>query len=166
MVSNVAILTGLNRKEVKKLNELDANQASTNTKQYNRSVRVIGGWINDPDYLRPGGVPIRGSIALWFGGKSGWRRKRTQGWWRRTTHQGQNGPEREELHDARAPGSRRGCVTVIHSELYSLITQNVYCINSFRLKFIRWWTPYIRNKNSRKAYCYANSNPSCTNIII
>lgn len=56
-VSNVAILTGLNRKEVKKLNELDADQSSTNTKQYNRSVRVIGGWINDTDYLRPNGSP-------------------------------------------------------------------------------------------------------------
>lgn len=55
-VSNVAILTGLNRKEVKKLNELDADHSSTNSKQYNRSIRVIGGWINDPDYLRPDGT--------------------------------------------------------------------------------------------------------------
>lgn len=55
-VSNVAILTGLNRKEVKKLNELDAEQSITSSKQYNRSIRVIGGWINDPDYLRPDGT--------------------------------------------------------------------------------------------------------------
>ncbi|MDH5353636.1 MAG: DUF6502 family protein [Gammaproteobacteria bacterium] len=54
-VSNVAILTGLNRKEVKKLNELDASQTKTGSKQYNRSIRVIGGWINDPDYLRADG---------------------------------------------------------------------------------------------------------------
>ena len=56
-VSNVAILTGLNRKEVKKLHELDTDQPASNSKQYNRSIRVIGGWINDPAYLRPDGAP-------------------------------------------------------------------------------------------------------------
>ena len=56
-VSNVAIITGLNRKEVKKLNELDADQSTTSSKQYNRSIRVIGGWINDPDFLRNDGSP-------------------------------------------------------------------------------------------------------------
>jgi hypothetical protein len=56
-VSNVAILTGLNRKEVKKLHELDADQSASNSKQYNRSIRVIGGWINDPAFLRPDGAP-------------------------------------------------------------------------------------------------------------
>jgi hypothetical protein len=56
-VSNVAILTGLNRKEVKKLHELDADQSVSNSKQYNRSIRVIGGWINDPAFLRVDGAP-------------------------------------------------------------------------------------------------------------
>ena len=56
-VSNVAILTGLNRKEVKKLHELDAEQSASSNKQYNRSIRVIGGWINDPVFLRPDGAP-------------------------------------------------------------------------------------------------------------
>jgi len=56
-VSNVAILTGLNRKEVKKLHELDIDQPASSSKQYNRSIRVIGGWINDPDYLRANGSP-------------------------------------------------------------------------------------------------------------
>ena len=55
-VSNVAILTGLNRKEVKKLHELDLDQSTSSSKQYNRSIRVIGGWINDPAFLRPDGV--------------------------------------------------------------------------------------------------------------
>jgi hypothetical protein len=45
-VSNVAILTGLNRKEVKKMHELDVDQSSVNSKQYNRVIRVLGGWIN------------------------------------------------------------------------------------------------------------------------
>ncbi len=56
-VSNVAILTGLNRKEVKKLHELDTDFSPSNSKQYNRSIRVIGGWINDPAFLRPDGGP-------------------------------------------------------------------------------------------------------------
>lgn len=56
-VSNVAILTGLNRKEVKKLHEFDADQSTSNSKQYNRSIRVIGGWINDPAFLRTDGTP-------------------------------------------------------------------------------------------------------------
>jgi len=56
-VSNVAILTGLNRKEVKKLSELDLGQSGSDNKQYNRVVRVLGGWINDARYLRKDGNP-------------------------------------------------------------------------------------------------------------
>ncbi len=56
-VSNVAIITGLNRKEVKRMLELDEDQAEATNRQYNRSIRVIGGWINDPDYVRPDGIP-------------------------------------------------------------------------------------------------------------
>jgi hypothetical protein len=56
-VSNVAILTGLNRKEVKKLADLDLAQPGTEIRQYNRVVRVLGGWINDPRYLRSDGIP-------------------------------------------------------------------------------------------------------------
>ena len=56
-VSNVAILTGLNRKEVKKLHELGADQSASSAKQYNRSIRVIGGWINDTEFLRADGTP-------------------------------------------------------------------------------------------------------------
>ena len=56
-ISNVAILTGLNRKEVKKLADLDLAQPGTDSRQYNRVVRVLGGWINDPRYLRKDGIP-------------------------------------------------------------------------------------------------------------
>jgi hypothetical protein len=56
-VSNVAILTGLNRKEVKKMHELDIDQSELNSKQYNRIIRVLGGWINDPIFLRKDGNP-------------------------------------------------------------------------------------------------------------
>lgn len=56
-VSNVAILTGLNRKEVKKLHEFDADHGSAGARQYNRAVRVLGGWLNDSRYLRKDGNP-------------------------------------------------------------------------------------------------------------
>lgn len=56
-VSNVAILTGLNRKEVKKLHELGDDQGRADGKQYNRVVRVLGGWINDARFLRKDGNP-------------------------------------------------------------------------------------------------------------
>jgi hypothetical protein len=56
-VSNVAILTGLNRKEVKKMAELDLEQSVVDSSQYNRVVRVLGGWINDPRYHRKDGEP-------------------------------------------------------------------------------------------------------------
>ena len=55
--SNVAILTGLNRKEVKKLLELDDNQEESQGRQYNRVVRVLGGWLNDLRFLRKDGNP-------------------------------------------------------------------------------------------------------------
>lgn len=56
-VSNVAILTGLNRKEVKRMLDLDEDQRDFANRQYNRSVRVIGGWVNDPQYQRADGLP-------------------------------------------------------------------------------------------------------------
>ncbi len=56
-ISNVAILTGLNRKEVKRLSDLDEGQGDNTGQQYNRVVRVIGGWINDARFLRDDGNP-------------------------------------------------------------------------------------------------------------
>ncbi len=55
-ISNVAILTGLNRKEVKKLHDTE-EQGGDSGRQYNRVVRVLGGWINDPRFLRKDGNP-------------------------------------------------------------------------------------------------------------
>lgn len=56
-VSNVAILTGLNRKEVKKMHELEEEGNDSAGKQYNRVVRVLSGWINDASFLRKDGNP-------------------------------------------------------------------------------------------------------------
>lgn len=55
-VSNVSILTGLNRKEVKKLHEFNEDAVDHNTSKYNRCVRVIGGWLNDKKYLNEDGL--------------------------------------------------------------------------------------------------------------
>ena len=56
-ISNVAILTGLNRKEVKKLHDILEQGVNSDGRQYNRVVRVLGGWINDPRFLRKDGNP-------------------------------------------------------------------------------------------------------------
>ena len=56
-VSNVAIVTGLNRKEVKKLHEFDADHSDQGAQKYNRAVRVLGGWLNDPRFQRKDGNP-------------------------------------------------------------------------------------------------------------
>lgn len=49
-VSRVSILTGLTRKEVKRLHDLPEHESLTEEKRYNRATRVISGWLNDPLY--------------------------------------------------------------------------------------------------------------------
>ena len=56
-VSRVSVVTGLNRKEVKRMLELDDDQPDISNRQYNRSIRVLGGWINDPEFQRRDGLP-------------------------------------------------------------------------------------------------------------
>ena len=58
-VSSVSAQTGLSRKEVKRLHELelDSSSANDNTHKYNRAVRVISGWLNDTRYASSEGVP-------------------------------------------------------------------------------------------------------------
>lgn len=50
-VSCVSGQTGLSRKEVKRLHELELKQCEKTEEKYNRSVRVISGWVNDAHYL-------------------------------------------------------------------------------------------------------------------
>lgn len=50
-ISNVSILTGLNRKEVKRLHESIALDTDSSLKKFNRIVRVIAGWQHDPEFL-------------------------------------------------------------------------------------------------------------------
>ena len=56
-VSRVSALTGLTRKEVKRLLESDAKDEGSTQARYNRAVRVIGGWMNDRRFLNEQGKP-------------------------------------------------------------------------------------------------------------
>jgi hypothetical protein len=52
-VSSVSAETGLSRKEVKRLRVTDG-AAEPAEQKYNRAIRVIGGWLNDPRYAENG----------------------------------------------------------------------------------------------------------------
>ena len=57
-VSSISAQTGLSRKEVKRLNELNSDESSEPSKQkYNRATRVISGWTNDPLFAYEEGLP-------------------------------------------------------------------------------------------------------------
>jgi hypothetical protein len=56
-VSRVSALTGLTRKDVKRLHELQQTDDSSSQARYNRAVRVISGWRNDKRYLDSAGKP-------------------------------------------------------------------------------------------------------------
>lgn len=49
-IAHAAVVTGLSRKEVAKLHDMDDLQEALDSRQVNRSVRVLGGWINDARY--------------------------------------------------------------------------------------------------------------------
>jgi len=61
-MSRVSALTGLTRKEAKRLHELQQSDTSESEQRYNRAVRVISGWVNDPEFHnahgRPADLPI------------------------------------------------------------------------------------------------------------
>lgn len=57
-VSRVSVLTGLTRKEVKRLLELQTLQDSASQERYNRGVRVISGWVNDSRFQDVNGKPM------------------------------------------------------------------------------------------------------------
>ncbi len=54
--SRVAVLTGLSRKEVRRVRELEMPSRRGETLKHNRAARVIGGWVRDQDF-RSGGEP-------------------------------------------------------------------------------------------------------------
>lgn len=63
-VSRISALTGLTRKEAKRVLELDGNGDHAANERYNRATRVITGWLNDSRYTaddgRPQTLPIEG----------------------------------------------------------------------------------------------------------
>jgi len=50
-VSNVSIITGINRKEVKRLHEALAVDTDNSLRKFNRIVRVLAGWQHDEEFL-------------------------------------------------------------------------------------------------------------------
>ena len=56
-ISNVSILTGINRKEVKRLKENEVFDTDRSLKKSNRIVRVLAGWQNDEEFLDVDGSP-------------------------------------------------------------------------------------------------------------
>jgi len=55
-VSRVAIVTGINRKEVKRIRELAA-EVNTGVSKHNRAVRVVTGWLQDEAFQTSRGQP-------------------------------------------------------------------------------------------------------------
>lgn len=56
-VSAVSALTGLTRKEARRLLDIEAPESQEVNQRYNRAVRVISGWVNDSRFQLDEGVP-------------------------------------------------------------------------------------------------------------
>ena len=57
--SRIAIITGLSRKEVSRLKNIEAPEDNEAAPRFNRAARVIGGWIRDPRFLDMTGEPAK-----------------------------------------------------------------------------------------------------------
>ena len=55
--SRVSIITGLSRKEVSRLKNIEAPEDNEAVPRFNRAARVIGGWAHDPRFLDMKGQP-------------------------------------------------------------------------------------------------------------
>ena len=55
-VSRIAVITGLNRKEVSRLWK-QPDPTPPAVERYNRAARVIGAWLREPDFWDPNGAP-------------------------------------------------------------------------------------------------------------
>jgi hypothetical protein len=65
--SRVSILTGLSRKEVARLRQLDMGSDQEAMQQYNRAARVISAWVREPEFHdasgSPAALPVEGHTA-------------------------------------------------------------------------------------------------------
>jgi hypothetical protein len=63
-ISSISAITGLTRKEAKRLKELDMPKSEVTHQRYNRAIRVISGWLNDSRFLdaksQPVPLPVEG----------------------------------------------------------------------------------------------------------
>lgn len=55
--SRIAVLTGLNRKEVARLRRLPEDTPDAVDERYNRAARVLTGWLRDPEFQDAAGEP-------------------------------------------------------------------------------------------------------------
>ncbi len=66
--SRVAILTGLNRKEVVRLKQQDTSDIQPRKGTTNRAMRVVSGWLQDSDFQnnkgKPLALPVRGDVSF------------------------------------------------------------------------------------------------------
>ena len=66
-ISRVSVITGLNRKEVKRVTELPVPDDRASSERYNRAARVIAGWRRDNRYRndkgQPADLPLSGEGA-------------------------------------------------------------------------------------------------------
>jgi hypothetical protein len=56
-ISRVSVITGLNRKEVKRVSELPVPDDQVSSERYNRAARVIAGWRRDKAFRNKKGGP-------------------------------------------------------------------------------------------------------------
>jgi hypothetical protein len=66
-ISRVSVITGLNRKEVKRVSELPVPDDRASSERYNRAARVIAGWRRDKTFRddtgKPAALPFSGEGA-------------------------------------------------------------------------------------------------------
>lgn len=61
--SRVAVLTGLSRKEVKRMQGIPRPDDSLQDEKYNRAARIIAAWRREPEFQNAGGEPSALSIS-------------------------------------------------------------------------------------------------------
>lgn len=62
-VSRVALLSGLTRKEVQRLLDVEQTPDAEVGERYNRAARVVAGWVRDPEFSDVGGNPRELAIS-------------------------------------------------------------------------------------------------------
>jgi len=56
--ARVAIITGISRKEISRLQNLETERKAVIGDSFNRSARVISAWVNDPEFQLKSGQPM------------------------------------------------------------------------------------------------------------